>query len=134
MTYSNSLSYPNVLRLLADEIERTEQLQAQVEENAQLVKWVKDFEKTSGEFSIRNTALLINLSPRFLFQYLRDKGILIDKYKANTEYCKQGFLVERSYSFKQKNGNMKTIYSTRITPAGLVYIWTLLWHDGLVPV
>ena len=141
MKYPNSLSYPNVLRLLADEIETTEklrernsQLSRKIAENEWKVEWVKDFEKTSGEFSIRNTALLMNLKPQFLFQYLRDKGILIEQNKANAEYRKKAFLIERRYSFKQKDGSTKTFYSTRITPAGMVHIWTLLWNDGIVPV
>lgn len=141
MTYPQTLSYPNVLRLLADEIETTEklrerisQLNLKIAEDELMIEWVKDFEKTSGEFSVRNVALLFHLPPAMLFKYLRDKGILIDKNKANADYCKQGFLVEHCYSFKQKDGNTKTFYSTRITPAGMVRIWTLLWNDNLVPV
>lgn len=141
MTYSNSLSYPNVLRLLADEIETTEklrkrnsQLSREIAQNKLKLKWGKDFEKTTGEFSIREIAYIFNLRPAFLFQYLRDKKILIDQNQANADYRKKGFLIGRCYSFKQKNGDTKTIYSTRITPAGMVHIWTLLWNDGIVPV
>ena len=141
MTHPNSLSYPNVLRLLADEIEITEKLREQntqlsreIAENEWKVEWVKDFEKTSGEFSIRETAYLFNLRPGFLFQYLRDKEILIAQNKANVDYRKKGFLIERRYSFKRKDGSTKTFYSTRITPAGMVHIWTLLWNEGIVPV
>ena len=141
MTTTNPLSYTNVLRLLADQIEERKQLEeenkrlkAKNEEDARLLQWVNDFENSSGEFSIRGVALLFNLRPRFLYQYLRDKGILIEQNKANAAYCKQGYLVERRYSFKQKDGNTKTFYSTRFTPAGMVNIWTLLWKDGIVPV
>ena len=139
MTTTNSLSYANVLRLLADQIdernrieEENKRLKEKNDEDARVLQWVNDFEKSSGDFSIRGTALLFNLRPRFLYQYLRDKGILIEQNQANAAYRKQGFLIERRYSFKQKNGNTKTFYSTRITPAGLVQIWTLLWKDGMV--
>ena len=133
MTTTNSFSYPNVLRLLANEIELNNKLQAQVEENARKIEWVKDFEKSAGEFSIRNVAQIFNLPPRFLFQYLRDQDILMEGNTANPELIDMGWVVEHQYSFKQKNGQTKSFNVTSITPAGMVEIWSMLWKAGAVP-
>ena len=134
MTYPNSISYANVLRLLADEIEKTNRLQEQIKQNAAKVDAVNQFAQSYGDFSIRSVAHCLNLPPRFFFKYLRDKGIVIEQNKANVEYCNQGFVIEHRYSFKQKNGRKKTFCATHITPAGMVHIYTMLWNDGIVPV
>lgn len=134
MTTTNSFNYPNVLRLLADEIEQVNRLQAKVDQDARLVQWVRDFEKSNGEFSIRTVAQIFNLPPRFLFQYLRDQEILMEGNTANPELIEMGWLVEHQYSFKQKNGQTKSFNVTRITPAGMVEIWTMLWDAGNVPI
>ena len=134
MTYPNSLSYPNVLRLLADEIEKTNQLQEQIKQNAAKVDAVNQFAQSYGDFPIRLVAQWLNLPTRYFFKYLRDKGILIEQNKANVEYCNQGYVIEYRYSFKQKSGHTKTFFATHITPAGMMHIYTLLWNDGIVPV
>ena len=134
MTYSNSLSYPNVLRLLADEIEKTNQLQEQIKQNATKVDAVNQFAQSHGDFPIRLVAQWLNLPTRFFFKYLRDKGIVIEQNKANIDYCNQGLVIQHRYSFKQKNGRTRTFFSTHFTPAGLVHIYTLLWNDGIIPV
>ena len=134
MTYPNSLNYPNVLRLLADEIEKTNQLKEQIKQNAAKVDAVNQFAQSYGDFPIRLVAQWLNLPKRFFLRYLRDKGILSEQNKANAEYCKQGFLIQHRYFFKQKNGHTKTFFAPHITPAGMVHIYTLLWNDGIVPV
>lgn len=129
-----SLSYSNVLRLLADEIEAVNQLEEQIKEMAPKVEAVNRFVETEGEFTIRSVANAFGISVRFFFQYLREKGIITEKNEANHSYCKQGYLIESQFSIKQKNGITKTIYTTHITPAGMVLIYKMLWNDGYVTV
>lgn len=124
------LSYPEALRLLADQVEKVEQQGkelAQARPAVQLVAALTDTEQLYSIEEVAKTLALPGIGQNNLFSILREEGVLIAKStNPYQQYVEDGYFVVRHLPYTVPGGAQRTGSKTLVTVRGFSFIQRLL--------
>lgn len=126
-------SYPEALRLLADEVEQKQQLQKQLDEarpDVELVAALTSSEQLYTMEEVAKTLAIPGLGRNNLFDLLRETAVVLpNSTLPYQQYVDQGYFVVRQVPF-EVNGKKKTGNKTLVTVRGVGFIRRLIDRRG----
>lgn len=120
-------TYAEALRLAADEHERAEQIQQELEAAAPKAEAWDVLASAHGDYSVREAAFILNRDPaidtgqRRLFQLLRDWRLIDRRDIPYADHARHVRLRARTYDHP-RTGEQRTTEQVRITAEGLRYL------------
>ena len=126
--------YATALRALADQVDKTKQLEAKVHEDAPKVEYYDQLQDAPGEITFTRFAKLIGIQRKRLIDWLRANRYIYGV--SNTPYqtrIEQGLLVLRNPEGKtHSDGTPVFAPYAHVTPKGAGSIYRRLLEDGLI--
>ena len=129
-----SEDYATALRALADQVDKTKQLEAKVKEDAPKVDYYDQLQDAPGEITFTRFAKLIGIQRKRLIDWLR-----VNRYiygVSNTPYqnrIEQGLLVLRNPEGKtHSDGTPVFALYAHVTPKGAGSIYRRLLDEGII--
>lgn len=126
--------YATALRALADQVDKTKQLEAKVKEDAPKVDYYDQLQDAPGEITFTRFAKLIGIQRKRLIDWLRANRYIYGV--SNTPYqtrIEQGLLVLRNPEGKtHSDGTPVFAPYAHVTPKGAGSIYRRLLEDGLI--
>lgn len=126
--------YATALRALADQVDKTKQLEAKVKEDAPKVDYYDQLQDAPGEITFTRFAKLIGIQRKRLIDWLR-----VNRYiygVSNTPYqnrIEQGLLVLRNPEGKtHSDGTPVFALYAHVTPKGAGSIYRRLLDEGII--
>lgn len=129
-------TYPEALRALAAEAERREEMQRQLAEQAPKVALYDVAMQAQNAQPVGTVAKTLGIGPNKLFQFLRDKKVLISQGARYNlpyqEYMDRGYFEVRQYSITHFTQGIENKAQPLVTPKGVAYIHRLLVEAGVI--
>lgn len=120
-------------RAWADEREKTQALELQIQQDAPKVEAAEDFLKSDGDHIIRLVAKTLGVGVRFLFDWMRQNRLINKFNEPYAEFVTRGLLRPVPSYHESSDGTSKTKLTTHITNEGVFYLWNRLKKDGVIP-
>lgn len=124
-------TFPEALRLLADQVERNQVLESKIEEDRPRVEFTKNIEISEDSIEVGDLAKIlckngIEIGRNRLFKILKDKNgelrLLIDTDKPLQSAIDNKWLEVEEYTFTTKKGEERIAKKVMVTGKGQLYI------------
>lgn len=123
-------SFPEALRMLAEQAEETERLRLTVQEQAPAVEFVQRYVKAEGLFGIRETAKILELKQNFFVAMCIEKKVLFRENGSLQPYA--GWIEKGYFEVKVGEANEHAFKQIRFTSKGLEWVRRYLDIPGLL--
>lgn len=121
-------TYPEALRALADETEKRQAIEAQVAAMLPKAEFFDQVADSKDAFDIGSAAKVLNMGigRNRLFEFLRDKQVLMDNNQPYQKYVDRGYFRTIEQKYNKPDGSTQINIKTLVYQKGLDFIRKLL--------
>ena len=121
-------TYPEALRALADETEKRQAIEAQVAVMLPKAEFFDQVADSKDAFDIGSAAKVLNMGigRNRLFEFLRDKQVLMDNNQPYQTYVDRGYFRTIEQKYNKPDGSTQINIKTLVYQKGLDFIRKLL--------
>lgn len=124
--YQIPQTFSDALRALADEVERNEQFEKQLSEQAPKVALYDTAMQAKNAQPMNAVAKALGVGRNKLFAFLRENKILMANNLPYQEFLERGYFEVRQYTITHLTSGLENKTQTMVTPKGMAYIHRLL--------